>query len=194
MAIDTICGAIRNGQDNSCKSVNSRFYQQAVIINLSDLDSREINADNVGETCSRNVQFSLKDGKTGYRFTLSENGSAISGTYDVSRNDFGYSTFLHRVNLALTDATEEDKCTIEGLVKGRFVVALQRGEIIEIYGIENGLSAGDFTADTQANSGFIAITLESLEGALESHVPLVYKASSAGQEIEDFDSNFAQTI
>lgn len=193
MALPSICGTIKAGQDYSCSSVPSRYYQQAVIINMSDIDTKTINTTDLGETCNRNVQFALKEGKSGFRFTLSENGTAISGTFDKSTNDFGYPQFLHRVNIALTGLTEQDKCTLEGLSKGRFVVALQIGDIVEVYGIQNGLSAGDFTYDPQANSGFVALTLESSETAQESNVPLVYKSAVSDQEIEDFDSNFEQT-
>lgn len=193
MALPTVCGGIKNGQDNSCTNSPSRYFQQAVIINMNDIDTKTINTTDLGEGCNRNVQFTLKAGKTGYRFTLSENGTAINGTFDKSTNDFGYPQFLHRVNLALNGLTEQDKCTLEGLSKGRFVVALQIGDIVEVYGIQNGLTAGDFTYDLQGNSGFVQLALESSETAQEPNVPLVYKSAVAGQEIEDFDSNFEQT-
>lgn len=192
--IESICGVIKKGQDNTCKSIKSRFYQQAVVMNFSDVASKTINTDDALAETNYNIEFALKDGKKGFRFSASENGSAISGTYDVDRNDFGYTTVLHRVNMALTDLTEEDRATLAGLTKGKFIVALQRGEIVDIWGAENGLSTSAFTADVQGNSGFVALTLESLETGLESHLPLVYKASVEGQEIEDFDSNFATSI
>lgn len=194
MALPSVCGTIKSGLDFTCSSAPSKYFQQVVIINRSDIAEYTVNTSETGETCNKNVQFTLKPGKVGYRFSLPENGSAVSGGYDVSRNDFGFSTFLHRVNLALTDATEAEKCNIEGMVKGSFVAAIQRGEIVEIYGIQNGLSAADFTSDPQANSGFVQISLQSLEGSLEPNVPLVYKSEVPGQEVEDFDSNFAPTI
>lgn len=190
MALSPVCGVLKSGQDLSCKSVISRFYQQIVIINYSDIDTKTINTESVGVTCNHNVAFTLKTGKEGFRFSLSENGTAVSGTFEKASNDFGYATFKHIVNMALAGADEATKCTLEGLSKGRFVVALQFGDIVEIYGIEQGLSAGDFTADPQGNSGFIALTLESSENALESKVPLVYKSAEAGSEVEDFDANF----
>lgn len=192
MALSPVCGVLKSGQDLSCKSVISRFYQQLVLINYSDIDGKTINTESTGSTCNHNVSFTLKTGKEGFRFMLSENGTAVSGTYEKSVNDFGYPTFRHIVNMALAGADEATKCAIESLSKGRFVAALQMGEIIEIYGIEQGLAAGDFTADPQGNSGFIPLTLESSENAPEGHVPLVYKAGVPGQEIEDFDANFKQ--
>ena len=191
MAIQSICAGITKGQDYTCSAPVSRFYQQMVIINFSDFDTKTIEAITTEASCKRNVSFTLKSGKKGFRFSLPENSSAISGTYDKSVDDYGFARFLHRVNFAVADATEEDKCNIEGLSKGRYVAVLQKGDMIEVYGVQNGLTAGDFTADTQANGGFIALTLESLETSLENHVPLVYKATIDGQEIEDFDSDFA---
>lgn len=194
MARQPICGTITKGQDYSCQSVPSRYFQQIVIINMGDLDEVTINNSDVAGVCSRNVQFTLKEGATGYRISLPDNGSAIYGTFDATTNDFGFANFLHRVYVALTDATEEDKCTLENLVKGRYVVALQRGQIVEIYGIVNGLSAEDFTSDPQNNSGFVAIALASKENSPEPNVPLVYKSAVPGQEVEDFDSNFENAV
>lgn len=191
MALPSICSNLKSGQDLSCKSVVSRFYQQMVIINYSDFDTKTINTESVGATCNHNITFTLKAGTSGFRFSLSDNGTAISGTFDKSVNDFGIPQFNHIVNMALAGADEETKCALESLSKGRFVVALQIGDIVEIYGAQNGLSAGDFTADPQGNSGFIALTLESNENSLEGNVPLVYKSAVPGQEIEDFDDNFA---
>lgn len=194
MAIPLICGTISKGQDNSCKNVPSRYFQQMVIMNMSDFDEIQINDSDVAGVCTRNVEFTLKEGATGYRISLPDNGSAIYGTFDSTTNDFGFANFIHRVNVALTDASEEDKCMLENLVKGRFVVALQRGQIVEVYGIQNGLSAEDFTSDPQNNSGFVAIALASKENSPEQHIPLVYKSSVPGQEVEDFDSNFENVV
>ena len=190
MAIAPVCGTLINGQNFSCASPNSRFYQQVVLINFSDFATKTINTDSTGETCNHNIQFTLKAGKKGVRFSFSENGSVVSGTYDKSSNDQGYPQFAHTVNMALAGADEATKCAIESMTRGRFVVALQMGEIVEVYGAQNGLSAGDFTADPQGNSGFIPLTLTSNENSPEPHVPLVYKSAATGQEIEDFDANF----
>lgn len=184
---------LRAGKDLSCATgITSRFDQQLVVINYADIDTKTINAESIGDSCNHNVQFKLKEGKEGFRFALSENGTAVSGTFEKSVNDYGYPSFRHVVNIAIAGADEETKCILDSLTKGRFVVALQFGDIIEVYGIQNGLSAGDFTADPQGNAGFIALTLESLEIAPEGYVPLVYKSEVEGQEIEDFDANFKQ--
>ena len=190
MALPNICGTLTAGQNFACENVVSRFAQQIVLINYADIATKTINTETVAETCNHNVTFALKTGKKGFRFTLSDNASAISGTFEKSSNDYGVPLFKHLVNMAVGGASESAKCILEKLSKGRYVVALQIGDIIEIYGIQNGLSAGDFTSDLQGNSGYIPLTLESLETSLESNVPLVYKSAEAGSEVEDFDADF----
>lgn len=191
MALPNICGTLTAGQNFACENVVSRFAQQIVLINYVDIATKTINTETVAETCNHNVTFALKTGKKGFRFTLSDNASAISGTFEKSSNDYGVPLFKHIVNMAVGGASESAKCILEKLSKGRYVVALQIGDIIEIYGIQNGLSAGDFTSDLQGNSGYIPLTLESLENSLESNVPLVYKSAEAGSEVEDFDADFS---
>lgn len=191
MALPNICGTLTAGQNFACDNVVSRFAQQIVLINYADIATKTINTETVAETCNHNVTFALKTAKKGFRFTLSDNASAISGTFEKSTNDYGVPLFKHIVNMAVGGASETAKCILEKLSKGRYVVALQIGDIIEIYGIQNGLSAGDFTSDLQGNSGYIPLTLESLENSLESNVPLVYKSAEAGSEVEDFDADFA---
>lgn len=194
MALPNICGTLTSGQDFACTSVVSRFAQQLVLINYADIATKTINTETAGETCNHNVAFTLKTGKEGFRFTLSDNASAVSGTFEKSVTDYGMPMFKHIVNMAVGGASEQAKCILEKLSKGKFVAALQIGDIIEIYGIQNGLSAGDFTSDLQGNSGFIPLTIESNDNGLESNVPLVYKSAEPGSAIEDFDANFKATV
>lgn len=191
MAKENICAKLLKGQDNSCEAPISRYVQQMVVINKSDIEDYTIESSNeVAGGCKHNVKFKLKAGKEGVRFSMNENGTSISGTYEKTNNDFGNPMFNHVLNLAVSGADEESKCILEAISKGSFVVALQFGKTIEIYGIENGLGAGDYTYDPQGNSGFTPLTLTSGDGKNERYTPLVYVSEVPGSEEEDFDSNF----
>lgn len=197
MAITSSCASLLNGQSSVCVAPQRRYYQQVVLINRADIDPDTIvktftDYDSENPTCEYNVSFSLKQGKTGYRFMGSEAGSSFSGTFDASRSDFGFPQFIHNVNMVIMGASEEAKCILDSLVKGSVVAALQFADgTVEIYGIDSGLVAQDFTFDVQGGGGGSAITLSSLEIAPENNLPLIYKSVPAGSEGEDFDDNFA---
>lgn len=194
MAVASICGTLKNGQDASCVAPARRFYQQAVIINKSDIDNESVvlsvpTAE--APDCLYNVQFSLKEGKTGLRFTGPESGSSYKGYFDKSLSDLGFAQYIHNAQILVVGSTEEAKCILDSLSKGKYVVVYQFTDgTVEIYGFENGLTTGDFTYDVQEGGGGTAIVLSSLETAPENYVPLVYKSSVEGGETADFDSNF----
>lgn len=194
MAIASICGTLKNGQDASCVAPARRFYQQAVIINKSDIDPESVvlsvpTAE--APDCLYNVQFSLKEGKTGLRFTGPESGSSYKGYFDKSLSDLGFAQYIHNAQILVVGSTEEAKCILDSLSKGKYVVVYQFTDgTVEVYGFENGLTTGDFTYDVQEGGGGTAIVLSSLETAPENYVPLVYKSSVEGGETADFDSNF----
>lgn len=194
MAVASICGTLKNGQDASCVAPARRFYQQAVIINKSDIDPESVvlsvpTAE--APDCLYNVQFSLKEGKTGLRFTGPESGSSYKGYFDKSLSDLGFAQYIHNAQILVVGSTEEAKCILDSLSKGKYVVVYQFTDgTVEVYGFENGLTTGDFTYDVQEGGGGTAIVLSSLETAPENYVPLVYKSSVEGGETADFDSNF----
>lgn len=194
MAIASICGTLKNGQDASCVAPARRFYQQAVIINKSDIDPESVILSvPTAETpdCLYNVQFSLKEGKTGLRFTGPESGSSYKGYFDKSLSDLGFAQYIHNAQILVVGSTEEAKCILDSLSKGKYVVVYQFTDgTVEVYGFENGLTTGDFTYDVQEGGGGTAIILSSLETAPENYVPLVYKSLIPGGETADFDSNF----
>lgn len=194
MAITSVCGILKNGQDASCIAPVRRFYQQAVLINLSDIDTTTVvlsvpSEDD--ETCEYNVQFSLKEGKTGLRFTGSESGSTYKGYFDKTISDLGFVQYKHNAQILVVGSTEEAKCILDSLGKGKFVAVYQFTDgTVEVYGFQNGLSAGDFTYDVQEGGGGTAIVLSSMDIAPESYVPLVYKSLTLNGETADFDANF----
>jgi hypothetical protein len=193
MAIQSLCAKIFNGLDVGCAKPVSKYYQQAVIINKSDIDNYTITLPDVeGEICDYNVTFNLKPGTTGYRIIGAEAGSSFFGSVSKTRNDLGYAQYIHNVSILVAGISEEIKCILDGLDKGSFVVALQAKDgTVEIYGMVYGLTTGDYEYNIQEGGGGTAIVLSSLEDAQESNLPLVYVSSSPGQEGDDFDNAFA---
>jgi hypothetical protein len=194
MAVASICGTLKNGQDASCVAPARRFYQQAVVINKADIDPESVvlsvpTAED--PDCLYNVQFALKDGKTGFRFTGPESGSSYKGYFDKTLSDLGFTQYKHNAQLLIVGSTEEAKCILDSLSKGKYVVVYQFTDgTVEVYGFENGLTTGDFTYDVQEGGGGTAIVLSSLDIAPENYVPLVYQSTPPGSENADFDANF----
>ena len=193
MAIQSLCAKIFNGLDVSCAKPVSKYYQQAVIINKSDINDYEITLpDAETEECNYKVTFDLKAGTTGYRIIGAESGSSFYGSVSKSRNDLGYAQYIHNVGILVAGLSEESKCILDGLDKGSFVVALQAKDgTVEIFGIVNGLTTGDYEYNIQEGGGGTQIILSSLEDAAESNLPLIYESAVPGQETEDFDDAFA---
>ncbi len=162
------------------------------MINKTDIDTTTVVLSiPTDDTCEYNVQFSLKEGKTGLRFTGSESGSTYKGYFDKSVSDLGYVQYKHNAQILVVGSTEEAKCILDSIGKGKFVAAYQFTDgSIEIYGWENGLSAGDFTYDVQEGGGGTAIVLSSMDLSPENYVPLVYKSLTLNGETADFDANF----
>ena len=193
MAVLNLCAKLVNGLDVSCVAPVRKYYQQAVIINKTDIASFTITGpDTLLETCDYNVVFALKPGTTGYRIIGAQSGSSFFGSFDKTRSDLGYPQYIHNTSILITGITKEAKCILDSLDKGLFVVALQlQNGTVEVFGIGNGLTTGDYTYDIQGGGGGTAIVLSSLEDAPESMLPLVYVSAIPGQENEDFDDAFA---
>lgn len=193
MAIQSICAKLINGLDVSCIAPTRKYYQQAVLINKSDIDSYTISLpDPETGDCDYNVTFELKPGSTGYRFIGPEAGSNYFGSVDKSRSDLGFSQYIHNAQVLVTGIDESTKCILGALDKGSFIVALQlKDGTVEIYGMVNGLTTGDYTYDVQEGGGGTPILLSSLEDAPENSLPLIYVSSMPGQENDDFDDAFA---
>lgn len=188
------CAVLTSGQDNSCSAPRNKFEQTLILINQSDIASYTVENTEAEGVCKKHLKFKLKTGKKGFPFVFSNNSSAIFGSYSMTPRDISAQPqYQHIINVAVTDLTEEEKCTIEALASGKFIGVIRRGEHVDVYGIVNGLSAGDYTADPQANAGYIPLTLQSKEDAQEPNVPMAYKSEVAGQELEDFDSLFEVT-
>ena len=185
-----VCALLTSGFDFSCPdSLARKYYQEMVVINADDIDTTSVNK-NIDPTI-HNVSFSLKTGKTGYKFILPESGGSIFGTFDKTTNELtGGPQYIHKMNYAVIGADEATKAILRTLDKGSFIVAarVKGTSIIEIFGIENGLVNADYTFDLVGGSGGSVMVLQSLENAPETHIPFVYKSTD---EIADFDSSFS---
>lgn len=196
MAITSVCGSLKNGQDASCTPPVRRFFQQAVLINKADIDTFTISTPTLEDpACKYTVEFSLKAGKTGYRFTGPEGGSSYKGYFDKSTSDLGFPQYKHNAQILVIGSDEESKCILDALSKGKLIAVYQFTDgTVEVYGFQNGLSTGDYTYDVQEGGGGTAVVLSSLDIAPENLVPLVYKSAVEGGEGADFDSNFENIV
>jgi hypothetical protein len=197
MAVTTPCATLLAGQNSACTTLKRKYYQQVVVMNKSDLENvvvTKTDFDAPTPECSYKVTFNLKDGKTGYLFAGSENGSVYFGSFDKSTSDLGFPQYLHKINMLVVGADEQAKCILDALDKGLFVVAAQFTDgTVEIYGIENGLSTADYTYDVQGGGGGSVIVMNSLEATPEGSLPLVYESAVPGNEDADFNDLFANS-
>lgn len=200
MATNSICATLLAGQDTTCEAPKRRYFQQAVIIPKADIDPTTVDIQKtdyeaVTPECKYTVAFSLKEGKTGYKFIGPSNGSNFFGTFDKTNSDLGFNQYKHNANILIVGASESAKCILESLDKGSYVVAYQFTDgTVEIYGFENGLSTGDYTYDPQGGGGGSAIVLSSNDVAPENYLPLIYKSAVVGGEEADFDSAFENPV
>lgn len=199
MALPSICAKLFADQDLSCAKPVRKYFQQLVAINKSDIDPDSIVITKTDSTvaspvCAYNVAFELQAEKTGYMIKLPENGASVFGTFDKSRSDFGQNQYIHNVNIFIVGADEAAKCNLEALDEGNYVIALQLMDgTVEIYGLDYGLSTGDYSYDLQTNGGGSAVILSSNEATPEGNLPLVYKPASGGDANADFNAKFAAT-
>ena len=193
MSTQSTCATLSAGRDGSCNAPVRKFDQCAVIINKDDILSYTENTPN-GAQCDFNVEFTLKEGKTGYSVTGPEAGSSFFGSFDKARGDLGYAEYIHNASILMSGIDEAGNCILDALDKGKFVVALRLTDgTVVIYGIVNGLTTGDYTYDPQAGGGGAPILLSSLADAPEARVPYIYKSATENGESADFDALFANT-
>ena len=196
MAVINICAKLVNGLDVSCVAPVRKAFQQLVLINKDDIEtySKVLPDPETGE-CNYKVTFNLKPGTKGYRISGATGGSSFFGSFDKSRSDLGYAQYIHNLSLLIAGISEASKCVLDSLDKGQFVGAIQWTDgTVEIYGIDNGLTTGDYTYDVQGGGGGTAIVLSSLEDAPESYIPLIYESEIPGNEGADFDDDFENPL
>lgn len=191
-----VCEQIRTGYDMTCGNFSKKYYQQAVIVNRSDVLYKSITTPYVnidGEyQCRYRVSFQLAEGATGHRFTLGENASSIYGLAEKSLEN-GIPSYNHTVNMVIMGVSEFSKCILSQFDNADYFVALQIGNEVEIFGFEYGLGTANYTYDPQRNGGTI-LKLTSLRDSPEDELPFIYVSGTEGGEITDFNNNFADNV
>ena len=188
------CAKLRQGQENDCRNRANKYYQQVVLVNREDLLNKMVLTSTISISdeyeCRHRVLFNLMEDKTGYRFSINENSSAIFGNFEKTVSE-GIPQYLHSVTIIISGVSEETKCILDQLDYGDYFAALQFYDgTIEIYGFDFGLSTIGYTYDAQNGGGGSVIQLKSLSDSLEDYSPYVYRSSVIGNEIEDFNNNF----
>ncbi|QGZ15851.1 hypothetical protein [Elizabethkingia phage TCUEAP1] len=195
MANTSVCAELTGKVDLSCaRSLPKKYYQEAVIINKSDIDTVASKLGvSEGATCDYTVEMVLKAAKKGVQIRLPDSGSSIKGYFAKSKSDNGFVQYKHSVRIFLAGVSKETKCILDKLDRGSYVIAVQAMDgTVEIYGWENGMSTADYTYDLQEGGGGAQIELTSDDAAQESTLPLVYKASGTSTADADFNSQFEQ--
>ena len=124
MAIESICAQLAAGFDASCDPPARKYYQQAVLINKTDIDPTTINITRPEDTAgSYNAQFVLLEGKTGFKFLGPSAGSNFVGSYEKTRSDLGYPQYKHNAQILIAGVTEAAKAILDGLDKGSLTAA-----------------------------------------------------------------------
>lgn len=186
------CFKLRQGLDLNCPPRFNKYFQQVVLVNREDVLNKRIVTSYTSiedvYTCRHRVLFNLKEGATGYRFSVNENATSIFANAEKTVSE-GIPQYMHNVAVILGGVTEEIKCLLEQLDYGDYFAALQFSDgTIEIFGFEFGLSTNTYTYDGQAGN---PITLKSPSESLENYLPFVYQSSVDGNEISDFNNNFS---
>lgn len=186
-----VCEKLRSGLDMSCGNYSKKYYQQAVLVNRSDVQNKLIllSTTDISDnyTCRHRVLFDLLPDKNGFRFTLGENATSIYGTADKTILE-GIPQYSHSVNIVILGVDEPTKCLLTQLDSADYFVALQFYDgTVEIFGFEYGMTTSDWIYDPQ-NTGGSVIKLTSLEDSLEDSLPFVYYSDNPTL---DFDNNFA---
>jgi hypothetical protein len=190
------CQKLRAGLNASCIIPSTKYYQQVVLVNREDLLNKRIVTSSVTiddeYLCRHRVFFNLKEGKTGYRFSINETASQIFGIAEKTTTE-GIPQYSHSVNIVLLGIDEATKCLLKQLDYGDYFAALQfYGGTIEVFGFEYGLTTSNYSYDPQNLSGGAIIKLNSLSDSLEDELPFVYKSTTLNNEVIDFDNDFSE--
>ena len=195
MANTAICAELTGAVDLSCiRSLVKRYFQEIVIINQNDIDyTISVPSLTAGAVCDYSLPLTLKAGKKGVMLKLPENGNTIRGSFAKTTDDNGFVQYLHTVQILVNGVSKENKCILDKLDRGRYVVAAQLADgTVEIYGFQNGLTTGDYTYDLVEGGGGAKIPLQSKDTEQETLLPMVYKSAVPGSENADFNEQFSQ--
>lgn len=191
------CESLRNGLDLTCGTFAKKYYQQVVLVNRADVQNKRIVTSSLdidgNYTCRNRVYFNLKEGKSGFRFSLNENSSSIFANFEKSVQE-NIPQYNHSVNIVILGVTEDIKCLFTQLDYADYFAAAQYYDgTVEIFGFEFGLTSNNYSYDPHNGSGGAVLKLSSLNDSLEDLPPLIYR-STEGTEVADFDNNFQDVV
>lgn len=195
-----VCGKIYKGQDLSCGVAQKGYVQEIVLVNHSDIKTKGISVDCDDQNQTYKAAVVLEDGKKGVLFKGPAAGNILRVITSKARDDNGFPTYTHGVNMLIGGVTQEQKCILSGLDQG-LVVAFAKlktydepsggmVEAIEVVGLNNGLTTEDYEYDLTESGGAVPINLRSLENSMESQLPYMYESPTPGSEVLDFDALF----
>ena len=101
------CKELMRGQDIRCMSVDRKYYQQIVLVNLDDVNKVAYDVNDVNHS----IAFNLNEGATGYKFIGSDLTSLYSASFSKSTKK-GQPLYNHSVNLPIIGVSVETKLTI----------------------------------------------------------------------------------
>lgn len=191
----TTCGKLYNGQDLSCEVFQKGYFQEMVLVNMDDIETIDINRECGESNSSYSAGFTLKEGASGVRFQGPSAGNAMRGSFSMTRNDFKVAEYEHVVHALISGVNQEQKCILHNLDKGR-VVAIAKirkpsgDDVLEVFGLGEGLITDDYEYDVVEGGGIVDITLHSDEDALESDLPYIYEPAEEGDALLDFENLF----
>lgn len=187
----SICLDLMKGFDLECDgAIYKKYFQSIVLINRADVDEFYINA----TEDKHRIYFNLKEGKTGYLFRSTENGSVINADFSKSTSK-GINYYEHKLNLPIVGINENSKTMLKQLDKADYFAAIHfKDNTIEIYGFNFGLKTSSYTYQPQGSGG---VTLDLVSKYKEYEPPYVYVPSlnpnDTGydpQAVEDFNNLF----
>lgn len=175
------CKTLLRELDFSCPTdVHRKYFQQIVLVNLSDLDEVAYDLSDSGHA----VAFTLLPGATGYRFRGNEMASNFSASFSKSVIR-GQPLYSHSVTMPIIGVKLQTKLVLKELDLANYFAAIQFTDgTVEIYGFENGLSPGDYTYEAQGSLVGTILSLDSKQ--LEDDIPYIYGGVSS-----NFDNKFS---
>lgn len=197
-----ICSKIYNGQDISCGITQKGYIQDLVLVNFSDIIEKGIDKECTDAASKYRATPVLAEGAKGVLFRGPAAGNVWRILTNKTRDDNGFPNYEHGANILFSGVTEEQKCALASLDKG-LVVAFGKlktyaepagaGEMIpaiEIAGLNNGLTTGDYAYDIVETGGVVPLELRSPANSLESDLPYIYASPEPGSELIDFEELF----
>src|SRR5690554_1668932 len=116
-----VCGKIYKGQDLSCGVAQKGYVQEIVLVNHSDIKTKGINVNCDDQDQLYKAAVVLEDGKKGVLFKGPAAGNILRVITSKSRDDNGFPTYTHGVNMLIGGVTQEQKCILSGLDQGLVV-------------------------------------------------------------------------